>query len=165
MHTMPIRDAHKRTLHVMVRDGFPWQLSCRYGIVPRMQLHQHVAALAVGLVSTFLSAQGKPQTAEPVVWGALTGNTSCVIFAEGKKTSGHFYGVAVTTKSVGKLTLVETQNSRYDQKEVLETQENLDNLMQMAQQDHVKFVKIPEKYSPELLERARTACKADARTQ
>lgn len=110
-------------------------------------------------------AQSKTPSQEPVVWGALTGNASCVIFAEGRKTSGRFYGVAVTTKSIGKLTLIEAQHSSFDQKEVLETQENLDTLMQQAQKDRTKFVKIPEKYSPELLEKARAACKADAQPE
>jgi hypothetical protein len=110
-----------------------------------------------------LSAQKKSQETGPVAWGALSGNAGCVIFAEGHKTSGRFYGVAVTTKRVGKLTLVETQNYTFDQKEVLETQENLDNLMQIAQKDHIKFVKISEKYSPDLLEKARASCKADAK--
>ena len=84
-----------------------------------------------------------------------------MIFSEGHKTSGRFYGVAITTQTVGKLTLVEAQNYAFNQKELLETQENMDNLTQIAQRDHVKFVKIPEKYSPELLEKARTSCKAD----
>jgi hypothetical protein len=64
------------------------------------------------------------------VWGALSGNRSCVIFAEGHKTTGKFYGIAVTTKTVGKLTLVEAQNYDFGQKEVLETQDNMNNLMQ-----------------------------------
>lgn len=109
-----------------------------------------------------LSAQDKTQSGEPVAWGALSGNASCVIFAEGHKTTGRFYGVAITTKTVGKLTLIEAQNYDFNQKTVLETQENMDNLMQMAQKDHVKFVKIPEKYSPALLDRARASCKPDA---
>ena len=108
------------------------------------------------------SAQSKEKQAEPTAWGALSGNASCVIFAEGHKTSGRFYGVAVTTKTVGKLTLIETQNYSFDQKEIAETQENMDTLMQIARKDHVKFVKIPEKYSPELLEKARATCKPDA---
>jgi hypothetical protein len=107
-------------------------------------------------------AENNAQDAEPVVWGALSGNAACVIFAEGHKTSGRFYGVAITTKTVGKLTLIEAQNDDFTQKVVLETQENMDNLMQMAQKDHIKFVKIPEKYSPELLEKARVACKPSA---
>lgn len=122
------------------------------------------AALVVaGLVFTASfahSAENKAQMEEPVVWGALTNNAACVIFAEGHKTSGRFYGVAATTKTVGKLTLVEAQNYNFTQKEVLETQENMDALMQKAQNDHVKFVKIPEKYPPELLEKARASCKS-----
>jgi hypothetical protein len=101
------------------------------------------------------------QNQEPVVWGVLTQNTGCVIFQEGHKTSGMFWGVAVTTKTVGKLTVVESQNYTLEQKEYLETQENLDGLMQRAQKDMVKFVKIPEKYSPELLEKARAMCKGN----
>ncbi|MDQ2835475.1 MAG: hypothetical protein M3Y50_17385, partial [Acidobacteriota bacterium] len=56
------------------------------------------------------AAQNKAAESEPVAWGAISGNSSCVIFAEGHKTSGRFYGVAITTKTVGKLTLVEAQN-------------------------------------------------------
>ncbi len=121
-------------------------------------------SVTVGLMLTasVLPAQNKKEPAEPIAWGALSGSSACVIFAEGHKTSGRFYGVAITTKTSGKLTLVETQNYTFTQKEILETQENLDNLMQTARQDHVKFVKIPEKYSPELLEKARATCKADA---
>lgn len=120
-----------------------------------------VPSIAALILATAMAgiAQNKPQ--EPVAWGVLSGNSSCVIFAEGHKTSGRFYGIAVTTKTVGKLTPVETQNYTFDQKEVLETQENMDNLTRMAQKDHIKFVKIPEKYSPELLERARASCKSE----
>ncbi|MGI4829385.1 MAG: hypothetical protein ACRYFU_14505 [Janthinobacterium lividum] len=128
-----------------------------------MKIFAHtVTGLTLATAMT-LSAQNKAQGSEPIAWGALSGNSSCVIFAEGHKTSGRFYGVAVTTKTTGKLTLVEAQNYTFSEKELLETQENLDNLMLMAQKDHVKFVKIPEKYSPELLEKARASRKADAR--
>jgi hypothetical protein len=123
------------------------------------------AFFLAGLFLTALidsSAQSQTQSADPVVWGALSGNTSCVIFAEGHKTSGRFYGIAITTKTVGKLTLIEAQNYTFTQKEVLETQENMDNLMRMAQKDRVKFVKIPEKYTPALLDEARASCKSDA---
>ena len=70
--------------------------------------------------------------------------------------------VSLTTMlsvTVGKLTLIETHDYAFDQKVTLETQENMDNLMRIAQKDHIKFVKIPEKYSPELLDKARTSCK------
>lgn len=119
--------------------------------------------LVLLLVSASISfaADKKNQNQEPVVWGVLSHNSGCVIFQEGRKTSGMFWGVAVTTKTLGKLTVVETQNYTLDQKEYLETQENLNALMQRAQQDNVKFVKIPEKYPPELLEKARAMCKQD----
>jgi hypothetical protein len=114
----------------------------------------------IALLTPFaLNAQKNSADAEPVIWGATGNNTGCVIFAEGHKTTGRFYGVAVTTKTVGKLTLLETQNYDFDQKVVPETQESMNDMMRIAQRDHVKFVKIPEKYSPELLERARAACK------
>ncbi len=125
-----------------------------------MKIPALIVAGLVLMASIALSAQNKSQDADPIVWGALSGNSSCVIFAEGHKTSGKFYGVAVTTKTVGKLTLIETQNAAFTQTEVLETQENMNNLMQMAQKDHVKFVKIPEKYSPDLLDKARATCKS-----
>jgi hypothetical protein len=95
----------------------------------------------------------------PFAWGTLTKNTGCVIFEEGRKTSVRFYGVAETIKTVGKLTVVETQNYAMDQDEILETQENMDALMQRAQKDHIKFVKIPEKYSDDQLDEARALCK------
>ena len=98
---------------------------------------------------------------DPVVWGFTSQASGCVIFAEGHKTSGRFYGVAVTTKTVGKLTVVEAQNYTMDQQEILETQEGMDDLMRRAQKDHLKYVKIPEKYSPDLLEKARAFCKQD----
>ena len=122
-----------------------------------------LASLLLLLLMTPLSiaADKKAANQEPVAFGILSQNAGCVIFQEGRKTTGMFWGVAVTTKTVGKLTVVETQNYTMEQKETLETQENLDGLLQIAMKDHVKFVKIPEKYSPELLEKARAMCKPD----
>jgi Spy/CpxP family protein refolding chaperone len=115
------------------------------------------------LASSFSFAAGKDApNQDPIVWGRMSGNASCVIFAEGHKTKGMFWGVAVTTQTTGKLTVIETQNYTLDQEEYLETQDVMNDLMRRAQKDNVKFVKIPEKYPPELLEKARTACKPDA---
>ncbi len=110
------------------------------------------------MVPASFARDKKAQNQNPVMWGALSQNTRCVIFKEGHKTSGMFWGVAITTKTVGKLTVIETQNYTLDQDEFLETQEDMDDLMQRARIDHVKLVKIPEKYSPELLDRARAMC-------
>jgi len=119
----------------------------------------HVTILSIALVMPGVLSAEKKVDAEPVVWGTLSNNAGCVIFAEGHQTSGRFYGIAATTKTIGKLTLIETQNYTFAEKVVPETQETMDNLMRIAQNDHIKFVKIPEKYSPELLEKARSACK------
>jgi Spy/CpxP family protein refolding chaperone len=120
-----------------------------------------LALLVFAAIAPAGFAADKAANQDPVVWGALSQNTGCVIFKEGHKTTGMFWGVAVTTKTVGKLTVLETQDYTLDQKEILETQENMNDLMRRAQKDHVKFVKIPEKYSPNLLEKARTSCKSD----
>jgi hypothetical protein len=113
------------------------------------------------LACPFQLASAKDSTPQvPIVWGMLTQNSGCVIFAEGHKTKGMFYGVAITTKTTGKLTVIEAQNYTLDQKEYLETQEVMNDLMLRAQKDHIKFVKIPEKYSPDLLESARAMCKS-----
>jgi hypothetical protein len=122
-------------------------------------MKQLAIALTFFMATLPLAAAKNDPPAEPIAWGMLSQNTGCVIFAEGKKRSGMFYGVAATMKTQGKLTVIENQNYPMDQVEYLETQENMDGLMLRAQRDHVKFVKIPEKYSPELLEKARALCK------
>jgi hypothetical protein len=124
----------------------------------QMKLSAAIAALCL-MTPALLSAEKKVPQMDPVVWGILSNNSGCVIFAEGRQTSGRFYGVAVTTRTVGKLTLIETQNYTFNDKVTLETQDNMNNLMRIAQNDHIKFVKVPEKYSPDLLEEARAACK------
>lgn len=120
-----------------------------------------LALLTLAGIAPFAVATDKNPDPEPITWGVMGQTSGCVIFAEGRKTSGRFYGVTITTKTVGKLTVVESQNYTLDQKEYLETQENLDALMQRAEKDHIKYVKIPEKYSSELLDKARAACKQD----
>ncbi len=74
-----------------------------------------LSALAFALAAPAATSAEKTQPAEPVAWGVLSGNAGCVIFAEGHKTNGRFYGVAVTTKTIGKLTLIETQNYNFTQ--------------------------------------------------
>ena len=117
--------------------------------------------LLVASAFSFASAKETPPQ-EPTAFGMLDHNAGCVIFAEGHKTKGMFWGVAVTTKTYGKLAVIESQNYTLDQKEYLETQDVINDLMRRAQKDHIKYVKIPEKYSPDLLEKARAMCKSDA---
>jgi hypothetical protein len=118
-----------------------------------------VALLPLFLLVASAFALGKnSQNQTPIAWGMLSQNTGCVIFEEGRKTHGAFWGVAVTTKTSGKLTVIEAQNYTLEEKVYLETQENMDALMQRAQKDKVKYVKIPENYTQEQLENARMLC-------
>ena len=113
------------------------------------------------LSCTSFAAEKATSNQDPIAWGMLSHNSGCVIFKEGTKTKGMFWGVAVTATVRGKLTVIETQDYTFDQKEIVETQENMNDLMRRAQADRVKFVKIPEKYSPELLDKPRATCKQD----
>jgi hypothetical protein len=115
--------------------------------------------LLVAAPCSFAFGKDAPEQ-DPIAWGMLSQNSGCVIFAEGHKTKGMFWGVAVTAKITGKLTVIESQNYTPDKKEYLETQDEMNELMRRALKDHIKFVKIQEKYSPELLEKARTMCKS-----
>jgi Spy/CpxP family protein refolding chaperone len=125
-----------------------------------MRLHYAVLLLLVALPFSAASAKESPDQ-DPIAWGMLSHHSGCVIFAEGRKTKGMFWGVAVTAKITGKLTVIEAQNYTPAQQEYLETQDVMNDLMRSAQRDHIKFVKVPEKYSPDLLEKARAMCKAD----
>ncbi len=91
----------------------------------------------------------------------LSQNTGCVIFREFRKTSGMFWGVAVTTKTVGKLEVIETENYTLDRKKWDETvQDDMNELQRIAVRDKVKFVKIPNKKpTDEQLKKARALCK------
>jgi len=118
--------------------------------------------LALVLSPAALSPGEKPVDAQdPVVFGMLSQNTGCVIFREFRKTSGMFWGVAVTTKTVGKLEVIETQNYTLDQKKWDETvQDDMNELQRIAVRDKVKFVKIPNKKpTDEQLKKARALCK------
>jgi hypothetical protein len=118
--------------------------------------------LALVLSPGALSQGEKPADAQdPVVFGMLSQNTGCVIFREFRKTSGMFWGVAVTTKTVGKLEVVETQNYTLDRKKWDETvQDDMNELQRIAVRDKVKFVKIPNKKpTDEQLKKARASCK------
>jgi len=92
------------------------------------------ALLLLAIAAPVNSAKDKKTSDQnPIAFGLLSQNAGCVLFQEGHKTSGMFWGVAVTTKTVGKLTVIETQNYTMDQKEILETQENMDGLLQRAE--------------------------------
>jgi hypothetical protein len=100
---------------------------------------------------------------KPVAWGIISQNTGCVIFEESIKTKVRFYGVAETYSRIGTLKVIETKNYTLDQTEYIENQKNLDSLMQRAEKDHIKFVKIPENYTDDQLDSARDLCNSDKR--
>ena len=121
-----------------------------------------IGILAISVSPAAAAKDKKPaDSQEPVVFGILSQNAGCVIFREYRKTSGMFWGVAVTTKTVSQLEVIETQNYKLEQTTWNETQqEDMNELQRMAVKDKIKFVKIPNKNpTDEQLEKARTLCK------
>ena len=57
--------------------------------------------------------------------------------------------------------MIETQNYELSQKKWV-GQDGADELTRIAVKDRIKYVKIPEKYTPNQLEKARAACKESA---
>jgi len=119
-----------------------------------------LCSLIVLLTAASYSNDKKSDNQDPIAFGIITQNTGCVIFKEYRKTTGMFWGVAVTTKTYSVLEVVETQHSQLEQKQWPETQENMNELMRLATKDKLKYVKIPKNYSSEQLEKARTMCMA-----
>jgi hypothetical protein len=101
---------------------------------------------------------------EPTVFGMMSQNVGCVIFKQYINTNTKFWGVAISQKKVGVLEVIETQNYDMEQKKWTEDQDSMDQLLRIGVKDKVKFVKIPEKYTPNQLEKARSACKDSAIT-
>jgi len=127
-------------------------------------MHRFLIAILAISLSPVAAAKDKKKPAdsqEPAVFGILSQNVGCVIFREYRKTSGMFWGVAVTTKTVSQLEVVETQNYKIEQTTWNETQqEDMNELQRLAVKDKIKFVKIPNKNpTDEQLEKARTLCK------
>jgi len=114
------------------------------------------------LPAAFAQDEHPAASEEPIAFGIISGNTGCVIFREFRKTSGMFYGVAVSTKTITKLEVIESQNYTLDRKQWDETQmEDVNELQRIATKDRIKFVKIPNKKpTKEQLEKARAMCKA-----
>jgi hypothetical protein len=116
--------------------------------------------LVVAMVSPSFAKDKKAKVEEdPTVWGMLNQNAGCVIFKEFRKTNARFWGVAITTKTYSGLEVIETQNYDLSPKKWIEDQESMDQLVRISVKDKIKFVKIPEKYTNNQLEKARLACK------
>jgi hypothetical protein len=121
-----------------------------------------IALLTFSLSPVAIAKDKKPADAqEPVVFGILSQNVGCVIFREYPKASGMFWGVAVTTKTVSLLEVIEAQNYKIEQTTWNEgEQEDINELQRIAVKNKIKFVKIPNKNpTDEQLDKARTLCK------
>jgi hypothetical protein len=121
-----------------------------------------VCLLVVALTAPALANDKKAKVDEdPVVFGITGQNAGCVIFKQYTEKNTKFWGVAVSQSKVSALEVVETQNYDLAQKKWV-GQDGADELTRIAVKDRIKYVKIPEKYTPNQLEKARAACKESA---
>ncbi len=112
-------------------------------------------------VTTFRSSgdsKGKSSRA-PVVWGTMSECNGCVIFKEYQKTKVGFWVVAVTSESRWELEVIETEGYSLEPTVWEQKQSNIDELQRRAVQYKVRYVKIPDDFSPEELEAARRICR------
>lgn len=105
-------------------------------------------------------AKNKAENQEPQAWGMQSGNSGCVIFKESEETSSALAagGGGFTTQTVKVLEVVDSINAKLPHKKYGETQDDLNTLQKLSMADHLKYVKIPKKYSPEELDRAKAMC-------
>jgi hypothetical protein len=104
-------------------------------------------------------AKDKTANQEPVAWGMQSGNEGCVIFGETVTVSTENNGTdGFTTHTLREMEVLETQHATLPKKKYGETKEDLDALQALSMQDHLKFVRIPKKYTPEQMEKARGMC-------
>ena len=121
-----------------------------------------VCLLVVALTAPTLANDKKAKVEEePIVFGITGQNSGCVIFKQYTEKNTKFWGVAVSQSRVSALEVLETQNYDLAQKKWV-GQEGADELVHIAVKDRIKYVKIPEKYTPNQLEKARAACKESA---
>ena len=117
-----------------------------------------VMAMAVAAAGGF--AKDKTANQEPVAWGMQSGNDGCVIFKESEETVNEMAagGGGFTTQSVKQLEVLEAIKATLPKKKYSETKDDVDALNQLGMEKHLKFVKIPKKYTPEQLEKAKGMC-------
>jgi hypothetical protein len=121
-----------------------------------------ISLLVLSLTVSGFAKDKKPKVEEePVVFGITNQNAACVIFREYTEKNTKFWGVAVSQSRTSALEVLETQNYDLPQKKWV-GQEGADELSRLAVKDRIKYVKIPEKYTPSQLDKARAACKESA---
>jgi hypothetical protein len=114
-------------------------------------------ATAIGAVSF---AKDKTADQEPVAWGMQAGNDGCVIFRESEEMTTEKENGAYQSWTVKQLEVLDTVKATLPKKKYAETKEDLAALQELSVQNHLKYVKIPKKYTPEQLEKARALCSA-----
>lgn len=95
---------------------------------------------------------------QPLSWGILSEPQDCIIFAEYRKTEVGFFVVAVSTKTTGELRVLESSGYSLPKEIWSMSEADMNQLQSIASNDLVRFVKIPDKHSPEDLAAARDAC-------
>ena len=117
-----------------------------------------VMALAAIATGTLSFAKDKPADQDPVAWGMQSGNDGCVIFRESEQMTSTNQGGTYQSYTVKQLEVVDTIKATLPKKKYSETKEELAALKQVGMENHLKFVKLPKKYTPEQLEKAKTMC-------
>jgi hypothetical protein len=117
-----------------------------------------VLALAAIATGTLSFAKDKTASQDPIAWGMQSGNDGCVIFRESEETVSMNQGSGNQNYTVKQLEVVDDIKATLPKKKYSETKEELDALAQIGMENHLKFVKIPKKYTPDQLEKAKTMC-------
>jgi hypothetical protein len=117
-----------------------------------------VLALAAIATGTLSFAKDKTASPDPIAWGMQSGNDGCVIFRESEETVSMNQGSGYQNYTVKQLEVVDAIKATLPKKKYSETKEELDALEQIGMENHLKFVKIPKKYTPDQLEKAKTLC-------
>jgi len=104
-------------------------------------------------------AKDKTANQEPFAWGMQSGNDGCVIFRETQTMTTEPNGPnGFDTHTVIQLEVLNQIHANLPKTKYDETKEGLDDLTTLSETQHLKFVKIPKKYTPEQLEKAKTMC-------
>lgn len=123
-----------------------------------------LGAAVVGLAALMLAPSGmakdKTENQEPVAWGMQSGNSGCVIFKESEEMTSAMSpgGGGFTTQTSKVLEVVDAIHATLPHKKYGETKEDLDTLQNLSMANQIKYVKIPKKYTPDQLNKAKSMC-------
>ncbi|HEX3987467.1 MAG TPA: hypothetical protein VHX13_12755 [Acidobacteriaceae bacterium] len=119
-----------------------------------------VMALLVVTAGAISFAKDKTENKEPQAWGMQSGNSGCVIFKESQDTTSEMAagGGGFTTHTVDVLEVLDSIHAKLPHKKYMETEDDLSALQKLSVENHLRYVKIPKKYSPEELDKAKAMC-------